>query len=481
MVRVRQVLERSSVLWAILLACLADAQPPEENWTFNVDRATQEVESGHCVAHEFNVPGQGVHLSGSGVHLSGSVGGMMLGPITYRDSEDSSTSVTLTPMDVRTVVNETSGPAESAFLDQAILRDVLLVVADDFAQGRYTVPEEAYSLTADEADRERLAAMVENGDFSHGALVMHHLNALIAATSRFNLVREELPDPKQQDDALPIYIWERSDPDGPGKIIVGPLNMSSLQAGSASEIDVQAVLNALNGSLGQMIGDVAARFSPDLEDVFVNFSWVFLPCESVRAFLADPRGFASYDQYLESIGLLDETVDLSQLMRYLGSENSQLLNGYFQGGEKFEVPVQRIMFAAAAGNFAREYQMLPAGWRYVVGASVAEVPDRDLPGRYANAGDVTVAGEWIALQELSEAGELMSATELSYAGTSFAAPLVTLYSALDLVGEERCSGFDSSNPALGGQPSRLITASEPKDAFSDPGDVWLPDAIDDCM
>ena len=202
---------------------------------------------------------------------------------------------------------------------------------------------------------------------------------------------------------------------------------------------------------------------------------------SVRAFLADPRGFASYDQYLESIGLLDETVDLSQLMRYLGSENSQLLNGYFQGGEKFEVPVQRIMFAAAAGNFAREYQMLPAGWRYVVGASVAEVPDRELPGRYANAGDVTVAGEWIALQELSEAGELMSATELSYAGTSFAAPLVTLYSALDLVGEERCSGFDSSNPALGGQPSRLITASEPKDAFSDPGDVWLPDAIDDCM
>lgn len=483
MVRVRQMLVRPMMVACVMLACQVGAQPGDEDWTFNVDEAANIVEGGHCVAHEFNVPGQGVHLSGSGVHLSGSVGGMVLGPIVYEDSEDPSASAALTPTDVRTVVMDTTGPAESAFLDQELTRDVLIIVADDFAKGNYTVPRDVFTLTNDETSRDMLRTMVETGEFSHGALVMHHLNELIAATGRFDLVKDQLTYRRDNADiTIPVYFWQWVVGSEPRTVIVAPLDMSDLAGDPATveAIDVAGVVNALNSYLGQLFGAVASAHNQALDDVVVNFSWVFLPCASIQEFLDDPREFDSYDEYLEWIELLDETVDFGQLMRFLGDVDDQYLVDIFQEGGSVEGSAQRTMFVAAAGNFSREYQMLPAGWSHVVGASVAEVPARELPGRYANFGDVTVAGEWISLQELSENGGMTQATQLSYAGTSFAAPLVTLYSALDLVGEERCSGYDSSNPAMREEP-RLTIGSMPKDAFSDPGDVWLPTAIDDCQ
>src|SRR5690606_23544110 len=108
----------------------------------------------------------------SGVHISGSVGGMVLGDVVYTNENGSmSTAVpALTPFEVL---------SRTGILGAALQGDVVILVADDFAGGRFEVPLAAFTSSNEDSARDLLRSAVDAGEFSHGALVMHHLNTLI--------------------------------------------------------------------------------------------------------------------------------------------------------------------------------------------------------------------------------------------------------------------------------------------------------------
>src|SRR5690606_36691767 len=151
--------------------------------------------------------------------------------------------------------------------------------------------------------------------------------------------------------------------------------------------------------------------------------------------------------------------------RALGYVGEGALVGYLDGGS-FEVMSPKATLVAASENFCMGYEMLPASWRQVVGVAVRRERQRTLLGRHSSSGDVSVADEWVGFQPLTLDGALGDPTILSYAGTSYAAPLVSLYAALDL---------SRSAPQ-----SRHLQPNEPPLTKSPELDVPLVDAIGAC-
>ena len=92
----------------------------------------------------------------------------------------------------------------------------------------------------------------------------------------------------------------------------------------------------------------------------------------------------------------------------------------------------RISHVASSGNFALDYPLFPAAWDSVVavGSQDATLPSGFGVSKsaFSNSGQVLAPG---ALYELSRStdGQQVAA----YAGTSFAAPVVSLFTALDLM------------------------------------------------
>ncbi len=92
----------------------------------------------------------------------------------------------------------------------------------------------------------------------------------------------------------------------------------------------------------------------------------------------------------------------------------------------------RINYVASSGNFGLGYPLYPAAWEIVVAVSsqdaVAPAGLATVKSSFANSGQVMAPG---ALYELSRSAGGDAA--LAYAGTSFSAPVVSLFTALDLM------------------------------------------------
>lgn len=92
----------------------------------------------------------------------------------------------------------------------------------------------------------------------------------------------------------------------------------------------------------------------------------------------------------------------------------------------------RLNYVASSGNFGLPYAMYPAAWPEVVAVSAQyAVPTASYDPRtsgFANAGEILAPG---ALYELSRTSD--DTQVVSYAGTSFSAPVVALFTALDLM------------------------------------------------
>ena len=105
----------------------------------------------------------------------------------------------------------------------------------------------------------------------------------------------------------------------------------------------------------------------------------------------------------------------------------------------------RINHVASAGNFGLDYPLFPAAWESVVAVGSL---DATLPSgfgaqksAFSNSSQVVAPG---ALYELSRS--IDGDQVLAYAGTSFAAPVVSLFTALDLMQDApRCGTPTASN------------------------------------
>ena len=406
-----------------------------------------------CVAHELNTPGQDLYLSGSTLYLSGSTGGMVRGSITFQDPDLVHPNTTLVPLTVDKAIARAGRPATRPFLrDQVMATDVVIVVADDFSGGRYRLPAQLEDPVAATTTLAEIDGLIAAGELSHGALVMHHLNVAIASLGGFTV------DASALGDGLTVWVQGAT---GQRLVVVG-LDLS--QVTGSPLITADDVLTALNDGVRGVVDEAKQVSHP--EGVVVNMSWVFLPCKTIEDFLANRNAYRTFEDYLKAIGVDLTNQSLTDVVAQLASVVHPGLEAVLDGEGRvpdFGVPGRALV--AAAGNFSLPWQMLPAGWDQVVGVAVQAEP-RAFPGRYSNVGEVTLPGEWNQFEPLTPEGALGAGTLLSYAGTSFAAPIVSLYAALDMA---------SQQPVCQHAPP-----AEPRLSAGTDLDVRLVDAIDDC-
>jgi hypothetical protein len=409
----------------------------------------------HCVSHEMNTPGQGLHPSGS-------TGGLVLGDIVYGHEPGSSVGGPIVPLSPAQLLDQHMFPAGNGF-DQPLVQDVLIVVADDFSGGYFRLP--GWLFDGSSFDLAKLEAEMAGGSISHGALVMHHLNTLIAATNQFVYA------PTTSSDALAI--WSHS---AGGSLLVYGIDLAS---GSGSAIDAEAVAGSIQDGVTQLHSQLADH--TDFEAIVVNMSWVLLPCATVQEFLDFKGQFGSMKAYSDGLvaesGTAVTVADYEEMLNRIASvPPDHGLTMLSESREDYRIANLPTAYVAAAGNLALPYQMLPANWPQVVGVGVAP----HLASPFSNAADVTVEGEWIMLT--SWEGTPV-APIISYAGTSFAAPLVALYAAMDQGQQQRMtsSGQVCPAPLPLPEPDPPLVRDQFGAPYPQPSDVALAAAYTNCV
>lgn len=394
---------------------------------------------GNCVASELQRPGQGLQAVGAGLQAVGAglqavgaVGGLFSGP-TSSFAADLSGRVT----DPDTVAARLSSEVARG----SDKHGVVLLVVDDFG-GRFDVPS---SLLSGRGDLLQLAA---SGALSHGAVVLHHLREMAAEAfggfshSGTNAVTGQ-----------PYYKYRgRSGP------------YLAIQAVDVAGLNTDDVPTAIREALRFMGGQGPVGY----QRVVVNMSFTVVPCSVLSDF--GTSGLANFEAYLEAIriannigdqylGELDELVStpvaLAQeaLFAYLNCpfpvNGGTRCDGKPNGRHGSSI-ASSIVHVGASGNYGNDYSLYPAAWPNVVSVGSLDVAGRGFAsGRsdYSNAAGVLAPGGLFLLSD-------SRGQTTVYAGTSFAAPVVSLFLALDQMKQSpRCaagslSGSSATAPAL---------------------------------
>lgn len=420
---------------------------PGEQFAFNLE----EDEQPRCLAHEMSSAGQGAHLSGSGAHLSGSVGGLVLGTVIMGSVDDIVFTEHAEPA-VDALNRPSRQDQPQTFQDllnhgEASLHTVVLLVADDFRGGDFTLPDELWQLNANDSDDvDELRAMVKSGKLSHGAVVLAHLLRLIEGAGRFS------PSLSSNDPY-------RFDVDGGrSELIVVPVDLAiNNPNGPHAPIPTSHIAAELSGSIRQWSD--THRTDTGRLGMVVNMSWVLLPCPTVADFLAVDGPEWTFEDYFNSLDITidgwrtdpvaDRDLRLGLLGRVSPTDDLRSLMSELDGpsglGTKLANIDVDIALVAAAGNFAMDYQLLPAALLDVIGVGTP-VADRPLP-LFSNAADVAAPGAWFHLDDV-----------VSYAGTSYSAPMVSLFAAIDLASQQSCM----PSQVYGGRPGLDLHKTDPQ-------------------
>ncbi len=430
-----------------------------------------------CLVHPLKVSEQGYYWSGTGYfrsgtdvltsgadyYRSGTVGGVAIGGIVGAWSRSiGDIFYDTTPPSLQSGRSTQLSLGEALWIEPAEHKDVVIVVADDFGSGIYTLPARAFSIVAGQQPGSQQQA-VDGGDITHGALVMHFLNALISATDYY-----EIDEESSREDWV---VWNWRDPSRDARLIVSAQNLND----GRELIDTTAISSGINLA----IANAALTLGSRLAGVVVNMSWVVMPCPTVEAFIQNKNMFMTFENYVfwlltmgdnESLvaGLTPEQVVLSLtwLLTWLGEENPLFSSMHDRKSIALEPSgEERLAFVAASGNFRLPFQMFPAAWPAAVG--VGAPLDNQPPPPFSNAAEVIAPGAWFKVEPVSdlpwEKGLARGGT-VALAGTSYSAPVVSLFTAVDIAGSGRCTPplFSGELPRLGSHP---YTAS-----------IWLTDA-----
>ena len=406
-----------------------------------------------CLAHELSTPGQGAYISGSGAYISGSVGGLVLGAVELPNAGGGTMTIDSYPVADFLPTSASQSPYQAS--GNELLRDLLarlpagdqavvILVADDFERGIYEVPEALFSLdsqkvsaldtayaTANPSDplppeSRPLRAVLAEYPVSHGALVLHHLNALIAATEQYELTSDKPVEGN--------YVW--SSLSSGSQLIVRALDLSA----AAEAEDGARFARIESENIAAAVATAIRRLDPDHTAVIVNMSWVLLPCATVEGFIAAKAEFSTMREYLAALELANAGFTELGTGDEFNRNALQLLAAAGMTDPLFGLanlsPANAaLIFVAASGNFGMTYQMLPAGWPFVLG--VGSPRDDRPPPPFANASEVSAPGAWFKLQPWRP-GQTTGSETLSYAGTSFSSPLLALFLAVDVAANGDC-------------------------------------------
>lgn len=437
---IMNVVKHSTLPVKFVVLALETVAPPETLGELDsLGGGSFDEELGNCVASELARPGQGLQAVGAGLQAVGAglqavgaVGGLFSGP-TISFASDLSRRTTSPDAVAARLGGEVARGKDK--------RGVVLLVVDDFG-GVYEVP---HSLLAGDGD---LLDLADSGALSHGAAVLHHLRQMAKEAfggfshSGVNAVTGQ-----------PYYKYR----DGHGPYL-------AIQVVDVAGLNTDDVPNAIHEAMRFMGGQGPVGY----QRVVVNMSFTVVPCTVLEDF--GTAGLENFEAYLEAIRLannigneylaeLDELVStpvaLAQeaLFAYLDCPFPVPGSGRCDGrpeGKYAKAIASSIVHVGAAGNYGNDYALYPAAWPNVVSVGSLDVDGRRFSATrssYSNAGGVLAPGGLFLLSDAQGQTTV-------YAGTSFAAPVVSLFLALDQMKETpRCAasqlgGSSATTPAL---------------------------------
>lgn len=373
-----------------------------------------EESAGNCSSNEFYRPGQGLQAVGAGLQAVGAglqaVGAV--GGLFVADSDKVSGLVTSN----HTVAAQLLAgmPAGNNKYYAAIL------VVDDFEPGSFGLP--ATLLDGTDLDVGDLDELLATGALSHGSLVLHQARQLAAAATG----------------------------DSKAKSSAGG-STTEYKAAKGTRLLVQAV-NARGmdtGDLADAIRAAVIALPDEYRRVVVNMSFAIVPCTVTEDFgvVMGTGSIPTFEEYVASLlevnaiapMYLDELGELVSLpveladdpfFTYLACPLAVTANGQTRCDGKVgkNLPiVDSLVHVAASGNFGNEYALYPAALSTVISVGSLDVTPNGYAGQpssFSNAATVLAPG---ALYQL--AGK--QTQQIVYAGTSFSAPVVSLFVALD--------------------------------------------------
>lgn len=372
---------------------------------------------GNCPINEFDIPGEGLRIQGT-------TGGLVVGWSGF----------------VQTASEAAQGVARlSRFAGGA--RSAILVV-DDFGGnthplGVYDIrPEVAEELaTVAPSDLEaHIGRLEESEQISHGALVRGHILDMLGALTE--------PGSKMVESELQVQ--------DPSLGFEAPFTPFKARVVDVPDLGIEVVAIDTDGFDTEVIaGRIAASIQvlhDRVQRIAVNLSFGIVPCSVLENFEAAAERFPTFEEYQQAVlhanphddsgpngGLTPDEFEaqlLEAIVTPLGGDPLYGLTERFLGKA-------RVVYLAAAGNYAMDYALYPARWHPFVsiGAShdgEGDVFDQGSPkASYANTGEVLLPGGFYQLR-VSDADGWFGAPGVGFAGTSFAAPVASAFTALDL-------------------------------------------------
>ncbi|MCA9840116.1 MAG: S8/S53 family peptidase [Trueperaceae bacterium] len=393
----------TSLMLVLLIACspegpaevLTSQQTPPEIKLLNPKYRLQEVEN--CMVNEENLPGQAMRINGSAMRINGSEGGLLVGSI-----KDAASTLDL------------GSDLSQAFFQQAPGQNSALLIVDDFNGGTYNLGKEVFTLTS--LNSAKFSNLKTKRQYSHGALVMHHVESLLENSGFYHRPLAATVDNTN------IRVWQASNQTY--------LVVIAVDTGLS---DSRTIRNLTQAQLQQLQTGIETKWGRISIDgpVAINMSFAFMPCAIQDDFIWS--NLTSFEAYMQELWVKNAHLNLSYdefvklVIDLTNQANDPLLT-------LLQDPIwgaSEHVYVASSGNYGLPYAMYPAQWPEVISVSGSSTDDPiNRNQKFFNSGEILEQGAWFSLAPKSQ---------VYYAGTSFSAPTVSVFSALDLASSQRCA------------------------------------------
>jgi hypothetical protein len=374
----------------------------------------------NCLVNEFKLPGQGYKIKG------------VEGGLSYTAITKAKTAFTI-GSELKTSFFATATPN----------RHAAILVVDDFGP----VGNEVYTLgnalfTQTTLDLATIQQLQDNGSLSHGALVFRQIVDEIRGTGLYKQPTTVGNKKVFLSNTTPAWRLE---------VIPVNTHLQDQQSTGLISFEIRKAIQAWNSSF---IG--ASRYP-----ISINMSFALFPCEPYDDYVAwdklepDVQTFEDYMTKLADFNQLPYDDLVKAVIESTNKTSDPLLSLIKNNsGAGTQYSAQKHAYIASAGNYSLDYSMYPANWDNVVNVTGSSVDD-----------PTTAVNETTKRADFFNQGEVMhiaasfrlnpsprlvfknpNAKPFYFLGTSFSAPTVTTYSALDLATVRRCKNTPGVMP-----------------------------------
>ncbi|MEM6428018.1 MAG: S8 family serine peptidase, partial [Deinococcota bacterium] len=279
---------------------------------------------------------------------------------------------------------------------------------------------------------DKLDALSKEGQLSHGALVFNHVLAVLS----------HIADAVAVSDTTVVF-----KKDGHAIVVQGVDTQGFQTDGIANTLDNAVyTLTISNAVLGVPVS---------LQRIAVNMSFAIVPCGVLWDYqkTRDDGKAHSFEDYMALLTCenterfnVDCSADSKSFQQFYDDlwqiattalEDDALQSLIIRSTDMGGPYADALVFTASAGNYGDvlDYPLAPAAWPFVLSVSASNV-GTDKLAEFSNPGAISMAGAWFELNDaLGRAGvsaDTLAITSTVYAGTSFAAPGLAVFAALDL-------------------------------------------------